>query len=97
VARAALERTESRGGHTRDDHPEMDRTWRSINLYCSLTDAGAGAGAGAGAVEVARRPNPPIRADLLELFSAEELAKYLTEAELPAAVPAAAAETGAES
>ncbi len=24
VAKAALERTESRGGHTRDDHPSMD-------------------------------------------------------------------------
>ncbi len=28
VARAALERTESRGGHTREDHPTMDRKWR---------------------------------------------------------------------
>ena len=28
VARAALERTESRGGHTREDCPAMDRSWR---------------------------------------------------------------------
>ena len=32
VAKAALERTESRGGHTRDDHPKMDPQWRKINL-----------------------------------------------------------------
>ncbi|WP_377269588.1 fumarate reductase/succinate dehydrogenase flavoprotein subunit [Peterkaempfera sp. SMS 1(5)a] len=91
VARAALERTESRGGHTRDDHPEMDRSWRSVNLCCSLVDSGT--------VEVDRRPNPPIRPDLLELFAAEELAKYLTEEELPvpAAPVAPAAETGVES
>ncbi|WP_055591106.1 fumarate reductase/succinate dehydrogenase flavoprotein subunit [Peterkaempfera griseoplana] len=91
VARAALERTESRGGHTRDDHPEMDRSWRSVNLCCSLTESGA--------VEVVRRPNPPIRPDLLDLFAAEELAKYLTEEELPvrAAPDAPAAETGVES
>ncbi|WP_217164967.1 fumarate reductase/succinate dehydrogenase flavoprotein subunit [Streptomyces sp. AC512_CC834] len=38
VARAALERTESRGGHTREDHPTMDRRWRPANLLCSLAD-----------------------------------------------------------
>src|SRR5215213_4438903 len=34
VAKAALERTESRGGHTRDDHPSMDATWRKVLLVC---------------------------------------------------------------
>lgn len=38
VARAALERTESRGGHTREDRPGMDRAWRNVNLLCALTD-----------------------------------------------------------
>ena len=38
VARAALNRTESRGGHTRDDHPGMDREWRRANLVCTLAD-----------------------------------------------------------
>jgi succinate dehydrogenase / fumarate reductase flavoprotein subunit len=79
VARAALERTESRGGHTREDHPAMDRDWRRTNLICSLaekpsTDA---------QISVQHKPNPPIRADLLDLFGLDELKKYLTEAELP--------------
>ena len=34
VAKAALERTESRGGHTRDDHPGMDSSWRKVLLVC---------------------------------------------------------------
>ena len=36
VARAALERQESRGGHTRDDYPGMSPEWRKVNLVCSL-------------------------------------------------------------
>ena len=34
VAMAALERTESRGGHTREDFPAMDPQWRRVNLVC---------------------------------------------------------------
>ena len=34
VARAALTRTESRGGHTREDHPGMDADWRNTLLVC---------------------------------------------------------------
>ena len=36
IARAALQREESRGGHTRDDFPGMSDAWRVINLVCSL-------------------------------------------------------------
>ena len=32
VAQAALERQESRGGHTRDDFPGMSPEWRKVNL-----------------------------------------------------------------
>ncbi len=85
VARAALEREESRGGHTRDDHPAMDRTWRNINLVCELAgpqgDARA-AEAALGQIRLSRRETPPIRRDLLELFEKDELAKYLTDEEL---------------
>src|SRR5919112_1900691 len=40
TAKAALEREESRGGHTREDHPKMDPKWRQINLICSLDSDG---------------------------------------------------------
>jgi succinate dehydrogenase / fumarate reductase flavoprotein subunit len=74
VAQAALERQESRGGHTRDDYPGMSPEWRKVNLICSL-DAD-------GDVTVRRQPNPPMRTDLLELFDVGELKKYMTEDEL---------------
>nr|WSX77033.1 fumarate reductase/succinate dehydrogenase flavoprotein subunit [Streptomyces sp. NBC_00899] len=83
VARAALERTESRGGHTRDDHPGMDRGWRKVNLVCELTDQAQGADARKEAlIGLRQRPTDPIRADLLALFDREELLKYLTDEEL---------------
>ncbi|MFE0625631.1 fumarate reductase/succinate dehydrogenase flavoprotein subunit [Streptomyces sp. NPDC058864] len=78
VARAALERTESRGGHTRDDHPEMDRRWRKLNLVCALSDPADAFGE----VSVGRREMDPIRPDLLALFEKDELLKYLTDEEL---------------
>jgi len=74
VARAALERQESRGGHTRDDYPAMSAEWRRKNLICSL---GAD-----GSVAIKHQPLPEIRADLLALFDKSELKKYLTEEEL---------------
>ncbi|MBA0051385.1 fumarate reductase/succinate dehydrogenase flavoprotein subunit [Streptomyces sp. AJS327] len=96
VARAALNRTESRGGHTRDDYPAMDREWRRANLVCTLADGEvppeeAGeresddrevARGRPGRVRLRRREMPPLRADLLELFEKEELTKYLTDEEL---------------
>jgi succinate dehydrogenase / fumarate reductase flavoprotein subunit len=82
VARAALERQESRGGHTREDHPDMVAEWRRVLLACSLADKPA---PGEGAISLQRKANPAIREDLLALFGVEELKKYLTEDELPAA------------
>jgi len=75
VAKAALLRQESRGGHTREDCPGMDRDWRKVNLICTYTGDG---------IDVARQENGQIRADLLALFAREELAKYLTPEELAA-------------
>ncbi len=74
VAQAALERQESRGGHTRDDYPGMSPEWRKVNLICSL-DAD-------GTVALRRQPMVPMRTDLLELFDVGELKKYMTEDEL---------------
>jgi len=85
VARAALERTESRGGHTRDDHPGMERSWRRVNLLCALAaEEPGGSGASGGRISLTRREMPPIRPDLLALFEKEELVKYLTDEELTA-------------
>src|SRR5690606_26243822 len=85
VARAALERTESRGGHTREDYPAMDRTWRNVNLLCRLADPSGGFAAGdpvRGQISLTRETTEPIRPDLLALFEKEELVKYLAEEEL---------------
>ncbi|MER5438809.1 fumarate reductase/succinate dehydrogenase flavoprotein subunit [Streptomyces sp. NPDC002790] len=85
VARAALERTESRGGHTREDHPAMDREWRRANLLCQLRDPTGGLAATdpvRGQITLTRETTEPIRPDLLALFEKEELVKYLAEEEL---------------
>ena len=74
VAQAALERQESRGGHTRDDYPGMSPEWRQVNLLCSLDARGD--------VTLRRQPMVPMRTDLLELFDLDELKKYMTEDEL---------------
>ncbi|MFD4347809.1 fumarate reductase/succinate dehydrogenase flavoprotein subunit [Streptomyces coelicoflavus] len=85
VARAALERTESRGGHTREDHPSMDRRWRPANLICSLAGPAGDPAATdpeRGRIALERQTTEPIRPDLLALFDKEELVKYLADEEL---------------
>jgi succinate dehydrogenase / fumarate reductase, flavoprotein subunit len=74
VAQAALERQESRGGHTRDDFPEMSPEWRKVNLIATLDGDH---------VVLKKQPMTPMRPDLLALFDRGELKKYYTEAELP--------------
>jgi len=74
VAQAALERQESRGGHTRDDFPAMSPEWRKVNLICTLDGD---------RVAIRRQQMAAMREDLLELFDRAELKKYYTEAELP--------------
>jgi succinate dehydrogenase / fumarate reductase flavoprotein subunit len=81
IAKAALERQESRGGHTRDDYPQMSADWRKINLVCRLAGDAADP-----RVELKRQPMDPMRTDLISLFETDELKKYLTGEELPAAV-----------
>jgi len=56
---AALERKESRGGHTRDDHPYTDDTWGKVNVVLRLRN---------GAVQVSREPLPEMPAELKALF-----------------------------
>ncbi len=76
VAQAALERQESRGGHTRDDFPGMSPEWRKVNVIETLDGD---------RVSLKRQPMEPMRDDLLALFDRDELEKYYTEAELPPA------------
>jgi succinate dehydrogenase / fumarate reductase flavoprotein subunit len=78
VARAALERAESRGGHTRDDCPAMDPEWRRVVLVCTQHADGAQR-----SIHVERKEQVQMRADLVELFELDELKKYFTAEELP--------------
>ena len=83
VAQAALLRTESRGGHTRDDHPNMEPEWRNRLLVCSLASGeDVGTAVAEESVRVQPQPQLPMRPELLELFDLPELEKYYTEAEL---------------
>jgi succinate dehydrogenase / fumarate reductase, flavoprotein subunit len=78
VAKAALERTESRGGHTREDHPGMDSSWRKVLLVCRA----AGGDEVVPDVTVTHKDQIPMRPDLLEAFEIAELEKYFTDEEL---------------
>ncbi|HEY2831134.1 MAG TPA: fumarate reductase/succinate dehydrogenase flavoprotein subunit [Sporichthyaceae bacterium] len=59
VAVAAIERKESRGGHTRNDYPTADPFWGSQNIILSEKD---------GTVTFSHRPLPVMPDELKELF-----------------------------
>ncbi len=59
VAKAALERQESRGGHTRDDYPKPDPEWGKVNLILREVD---------GRVELVRQPLPEMPDELKVLL-----------------------------
>ncbi|MEV4314533.1 fumarate reductase/succinate dehydrogenase flavoprotein subunit [Actinocrispum sp. NPDC049592] len=80
VAKAALLREESRGGHTRDDHPAMNSNWRNKLLVCSVAD-GDDVVPG---IDVVEQPQLAMREELFELFEIGELEKYYTDEELAA-------------
>ena len=60
VARAALEREESRGGHFRDDFPQKDPNFGNFNI---VVRRGAG-----GEMQVTREPIPEMREDLKKII-----------------------------
>jgi succinate dehydrogenase / fumarate reductase flavoprotein subunit len=73
IALSALERQESRGGHTRDDYPKMDPEWRQYNHETRWS----GKKVDVDAVKAKMLPD-----ELIDLFEMDELKKYFTEKEL---------------
>ncbi|WP_310964485.1 fumarate reductase/succinate dehydrogenase flavoprotein subunit [Nocardioides terrisoli] len=61
IAKAALARQESRGGHTRDDFPKTDPTWGTKNLVLTLDATGEG-------VDLAEKPLPVMPDELQKYF-----------------------------
>jgi succinate dehydrogenase / fumarate reductase flavoprotein subunit len=61
IAKAALEREESRGGHTRDDHPGFDEAWGEKNIVLSINSTGDG-------VDLATQPLPVMPDELAAFF-----------------------------
>jgi succinate dehydrogenase / fumarate reductase flavoprotein subunit len=77
IALAALTREESRGGHTRDDFPEMSSEWRKVNLIERLDGD---------SVAIVKQPLPLMTAELATLFDTGELSKYMTQEEIDSLV-----------
>ncbi len=59
VARAALERRESRGGHTRDDYPKADPEFGKVNVVVRQRDQ---------EITLTQEPLPEMPAELKQLF-----------------------------
>jgi len=73
IAKSALVREESRGGHTRNDFPTMDKNWRPKHVINSWNGS---------SVETKIESIPPMPKELAGLFDKEELSKYLLPEEL---------------
>ena len=73
MARSALVREESRGGHTREDFPKMDSKWRQVNNVTSVDGEG---------IKCEQQKAKLLPDELSGLFEKSELSKYFTEEEL---------------
>src|SRR4029077_10068900 len=63
VTRAALERRESRGAHTRVDHPDSDKQFGTVNVVVRRRD---------GKMTVAQEPIPPVPDELRRVLEGEK-------------------------
>jgi succinate dehydrogenase / fumarate reductase flavoprotein subunit len=73
TAKSAINREESRGGHTRDDFPVMNDKWRQINNISSFDG---------NQVNIREQVLPMIPKELFDLFDIHELEKYMTPEEI---------------
>ncbi len=73
TAKSAINREESRGGHTRDDFPSMSSKWRQINNISSFDG---------NQVNIREQVLPTIPKELFDLFDVHELEKYMTPEEI---------------
>jgi succinate dehydrogenase / fumarate reductase flavoprotein subunit len=64
IARAALERRESRGGHFRDDYPEKDPAAAGYNILVSRSAEGA--------MQLTRQPVTPIPVELQQIIEEQK-------------------------
>ncbi len=73
TAKSALLREESRGGHTREDFPGMNSTWRQVNHISSFDG---------NQVNIKAQALPVLPKELFDLFDIHELEKYMTPEEI---------------
>jgi succinate dehydrogenase / fumarate reductase flavoprotein subunit len=73
AAKSALVREESRGGHTREDFPGMNFTWRQVNNITTWNGSN---------ISVEQKHLPDLTKELFDLFDVHELEKYMTPEEL---------------
>jgi succinate dehydrogenase / fumarate reductase flavoprotein subunit len=73
TAKSAINREESRGGHTRDDFPVMNDKWRQVNNISSFDG---------NQVNIREQVLPTIPKELFDLFDIHELEKYMTPEEI---------------
>jgi succinate dehydrogenase / fumarate reductase flavoprotein subunit len=83
IARSALAREESRGGHTRNDYPTMNADLRGMNVLAhAIFDQNRVVRNGSSAIEVSKQEMRLLSTDLAGLFEADELSKYFSKTEM---------------